>query len=134
MENISVPVSPGELLDKITILEIKAAQITDTEKLRNVKTELHLLTQVWKQSSVDNDRVQLLKQALKVVNQSLWEIEDKIRIKESRKEFDQEFIELARSVYLQNDKRAATKKEINALLGSRIMEEKSYTQYQSAPS
>ncbi len=134
MENISVPVSPGELLDKITILEIKAEQITDTEKLRNVKTELHLLTQVWKQSSVDNDRVQLLKQALKVVNQSLWKIEDKIRIKESRKEFDQEFIELARSVYLQNDKRAATKKEINALLGSRIMEEKSYAQYQSAPS
>lgn len=133
MENISVPVSPGELLDKITILEIKGEQITDAEKLRNVKTELNLLTQVWEQSSVDDNRVQQLKHTLKATNQSLWAIEDKIRIKESRKEFDQEFIELARSVYLQNDKRAAAKKKINVLLGSGIMEEKSYAQYQSPP-
>ncbi|MCY4420062.1 MAG: DUF6165 family protein [Gammaproteobacteria bacterium] len=129
MENIRIPVSPGELLDKITILEIKAKQIPDGEKLRNVKTELDLLEQIWKQSSIDNDKMRELKQSLKTTNIALWEIEDKIRIKEARKEFDQEFVELARSVYLQNDKRAATKKEINVLLGSGIMEEKSYAEY-----
>ena len=129
MENISVPVSPGELLDKITILEIKAERMTEAEKLRNVKAELDLLIQVWQESSVDNDAVMSLKQILKATNQALWDIEDKIRIKESGKEFDQEFIDLARSVYIQNDKRAATKKEINALLGSKIMEEKSYAEY-----
>lgn len=129
MDNIRVPISPGELLDKITILEIKAEQIADNEKLRNVKTELDLLGQIWDQASADNDTVQELKQALKTTNMDLWTIEDKIRIKEARKEFDHEFVELARSVYLKNDKRAATKKEINVLLGSGIMEEKSYADY-----
>ncbi len=129
MENIRIPVSPGELLDKITILEIKAKKIPDGEKLRNVKTELDLLEQIWKQSSIDNDKMRELKQSLKTTNIALWEIEDKIRIKEAHKEFDQEFVELARSVYLQNDKRAATKKEINVQLGSGIMEEKSYADY-----
>lgn len=129
MENIRVPISPGELLDKITILEIKAEQIADNEKLRNVKTELDLLGQVWDQASADNDTMQELKQTLKTTNMDLWTIEDKIRIKEARKEFDHEFVELARSVYLKNDKRAATKKEINVLLGSGIMEEKSYVKY-----
>lgn len=129
MENICIPVSPGELLDKITILEIKTEQISDNEKLHNVKTELDLLGQVWNQSAVDNDTVHQLKQSLKATNMDLWEIEDRIRIKEARKEFDQEFVELARSVYVQNDKRAATKKEINVLLGSGIMEEKSYADY-----
>ena len=129
MENICIPVSPGELLDKITILEIKAEQISDGEKLRNVKTELDLLEQIWKQSSIDNDTMRKLKQSLKTTNMDLWEIEDKIRVKEARKEFDQKFVELARSVYLQNDKRAVTKKEINVRLGSGIMEEKSYADY-----
>lgn len=129
MENIRVPISPGELLDKITILEIKAEQIADNEKLRNVKTELDLLGQVWEQASADNDTVLELKQTLKSTNMDLWTIEDKIRIKEARKEFDHEFVELARSVYRKNDKRAATKKEVNVLLGSGIMEEKSYADY-----
>lgn len=129
MENIRVPISPGELLDKITILEIKAEQIADNEKLRNVQTELDLLGRVWDQASADNDTVLKLKQTLKTTNMDLWIIEDKIRIKEARKEFDHEFVELARSVYLKNDKRAATKKEINILLGSGIMEEKSYADY-----
>ena len=129
MKNIRIPVSPGELLDKITILEIKAEQITDGEKLRNVETELNLLDQIWEQPSVDNDTMRELKQSLKATNLDLWAIEDRIRIKEAHKEFDQEFVELARSVYLQNDKRAATKKEINVLLGSRLMEEKSYADY-----
>ncbi|MCY4642721.1 MAG: DUF6165 family protein [Gammaproteobacteria bacterium] len=133
MENICVPVSPGELLDKITILEIKAQQISDAEKLRNVETELKLLTRVWQQASLDDTKVQSFKQALKTVNQDLWMIEDKLRIKEAEKEFGQEFIDLARSVYVQNDKRAAIKKEINALLGSTIVEEKSYARYQTPP-
>lgn len=129
MEHINVPVSPGELLDKITILEIKAERITDEAKLRNVKMELALLTQTWGQSSVGHDAVLALRQALKEINQALWDIEDRIRVKEAKKEFDQEFVDLARSVYVQNDRRAAAKKEINVLLGSRIVEEKSYAEY-----
>lgn len=131
MEKICVPVSPGELLDKITILEIKVQQIADTEKLRNVKTELELLNQAWEKTRVDDSSIKLLKQSLRAVNQDLWSIEDRIRIKESQKNFDEGFIELARSVYLRNDRRAAIKKEINTLLGSVIVEEKSYASYQS---
>ena len=129
MESVRVPVSPGELLDKITILEIKAERIADAGKLRNVEAELGLLVQVWEASLIDNDEVLLLKQTLKTINQTLWDIEDEIRIKESKKEFDQEFIDLARSVYVQNDQRANAKKKINALLGSSIVEEKSYAKY-----
>ncbi len=129
MDNINVPISPGELLDKITILEIKAEKIRDSEKLRNVETELDLLSSTWEQSSMYNSTVIKLRQSLKETNLVLWDIEDRIRIKEAEKEFDQEFVELARSVYQQNDKRAATKKEINKLLDSNIMEEKSYAEY-----
>lgn len=128
MENINVPISPGELLDKITILEIKSENIENQEKLANVKTELNLLDEIWKKSSPDSS-LDLLKQELKDNNKALWDIEDKIRIKESNKEFDQEFIDLARSVYIQNDKRADTKKKINLKLGSMIVEEKSYADY-----
>lgn len=129
MEQISVPVSPGELVDKITILEIKAERITDEEKLKNVKTELELLVQVWETASVDAEAVLPLKETLKGINQALWDIEDQIRVKESKQEFDQEFIDLARAVYVQNDQRAAAKKQINAMLGSSIVEEKSYAEY-----
>ena len=129
MENIYVPISPGELIDKITILEIKVDQIKDENKLNNVKSELEHLNEVLKQSKLEINTIQPLKNELKKFNIELWEIEDKIRIKESNQEFDKEFIELARSVYIQNDKRAATKKEINILLGSRIVEEKSYADY-----
>ena len=129
MNNINVPISPGELLDKITILEIKTEQIQDKKNLQNVTAELKLLNETWKQSSIDDEYVLSLKQELKKNNQNLWNIEDKIRIKESNKEFDQEFIEFARSVYIQNDKRAATKKKINEQLGSKISEEKSYAEY-----
>ncbi len=129
MEQISVPVSPGELVDKITILEIKVERITDEEKLQNVKTELELLVQVWETVSSDTEAILPLKETLKGINQALWDIEDQIRIKESRQEFDQEFINLARSVYVQNDQRAAAKKQINVLLGSKIKEEKSYAEY-----
>ena len=129
MENIYVPISPGELIDKITILEIKVDRIKDNNKLKNVKSELELLNTVLEQSELDIKTVQHLKNDLKKYNIELWEIEDKIRIKESSQEFDKEFTELARSVYMQNDKRAATKKEINILLGSQIVEEKSYAEY-----
>ena len=129
MDNINVPVSPGELLDKITILEIKTKQIQDKIKLSNVETELRLLNKTWAATPFDNAEIEVLKNALKANNQSLWTIEDKIRIKESNKEFDQEFIELARSVYIENDKRAATKRKINEQLGSKIIEEKSYADY-----
>jgi len=128
MENINVPISPGELLDKITILEIKSENIDNQEKLANVKTELLLLSEIWAKTSPDSE-LDELKQELKNNNKALWDIEDKIRIKESDKEFDQVFIELARSVYIQNDKRANTKKKINLKLGSLIVEEKSYADY-----
>ncbi len=128
MENINVPISPGELLDKITILELKSEHIKDKEKLANVEIELKLLTQIWKNTITGSEFIEL-KQELKNNNKALWDIEDKIRIKESNKEFDQVFIELARSVYIQNDKRADTKKKINLKLGSMIVEEKSYANY-----
>ena len=128
MENINIPISPGELLDKITILEIKSENIDNEEKLSNVITELKLLSKIWNDTSPDAN-LDALKQELKDNNKALWDIEDKIRVKESNKEFDQVFIELARSVYIQNDKRANTKKKINLKLGSGIVEEKSYAEY-----
>lgn len=128
METINVPISPGELLDKITILEIKSRHIKDDTKLANVQTELKLLSDIWDKTSPSSE-LDNLKQELRENNQALWDIEDKIRIKESNKEFDQVFIELARSVYIQNDKRAETKKKINLKLGSDIIEEKSYADY-----
>ena len=129
MEHINIPVSPGELLDKITILEIKAERIQDKQKLKNVATELELLRQVWKRNISESDAIQSFKRQLRDSNQRLWEIEDKIRIRESCKNFDAGFVELARSVYLQNDKRAAIKRKINEQLGAMIMEEKYYTEY-----
>lgn len=129
MEHVKIPVSPGELLDKITILEIKAERIQDKQKLKNVATELELLRQVWKRNISENDAIQSFKRQLTDSNRRLWEIEDKIRIKESCKNFDAGFVELARSVYLQNDKRAAIKRKINEQLGAMIMEEKYYTEY-----
>ena len=130
MENIKVPTSPGELLDKITILEIKMEQISDAEKLKHIEYELEQLTQIWNEHFSNNEDLDLLKKELRETNTNMWSIEDNIRIKESKKEFDNDFIELARSVYYQNDKRADTKKKINELLGSLLMEEKSYADYQ----
>lgn len=130
MENIQVPVSPGEVLDKITILEIKSERMTDPAKLANVRIELSLLQQTWKQSVADDPVITDLHQQLKQINEALWEIEDDIRDKERAKAFDQEFIELARRVYFTNDRRSRVKKELNIHLGSRIVEEKSYQDYE----
>ncbi len=129
MEQIQVPISPGELLDKITILEIKSERMTDAGKVDNVKRELALLSKTWGAAVTVDDTVQGIHDELKRINEALWEIEDDIRDKERLKEFDQRFIELARSVYVTNDQRARAKKDLNAYLGSDIVEEKSYQDY-----
>ena len=129
MENIRVPVSPGEVLDKITILEIKSERMTDPQKLVNVRLELQLLTRTWREAVTEDDTVQRIHAELKHINEALWVIEDDIRDKERLKEFDDRFIELARSVYVTNDQRAAAKKALNLHLGSEIIEEKSYQDY-----
>jgi hypothetical protein len=131
MKDILVPISPGELLDKITILRIKSARMTDETKLRNVRLELQLLEQTWRDSGAAIPEVAADETELQRVNEALWEIEDKIRDKELAREFDAEFIELARAVYVTNDERAAVKKRVNLALGSRIVEEKSYKPYKA---
>lgn len=128
---ITVPVSFGEVLDKITILEIKSERIKDPEKLRNVRTELEELTGTWNVSVPDQSAIADARQRLKAVNEELWVIEDDIRDQEAAQDFGPRFIELARSVYFRNDLRAAIKKEINLALGSRYVEEKSYQDYTS---
>jgi Family of unknown function (DUF6165) len=129
MTDLHVPVSPGELLDKITILRIKGERIRDAAKLANVRLELELLEQTWATLGTATAAVAADEQALQAVNEQLWEIEDRIRDKEAAHSFDQDFIELARAVYHRNDERAVIKKRINTALGSRIVEEKSYQPY-----
>jgi len=129
MKDLLVPVSPGELLDKITILRIKVARMQDAGKLANVKLELALLEETWRACGCATHDVAQDEHALQNVNERLWDIEDRIRDKEARQTFDRDFIELARSVYVCNDERAAIKKRINVQLGSRLVEEKSYKQY-----
>jgi hypothetical protein len=129
MKDILVPISPGELLDKISILQIKLARIPDAGKLANVKLELSLLEQTWKDSGCAMQELAREERALLNVNERLWDIEDRIRDKEARQTFDRDFIELARAVYVCNDERAEIKKRINLQLGSRLIEEKSYRHY-----
>jgi len=129
MSLISVPVSHGELIDKITILEIKAAHIRDAGKLANVRTELELLNATWGNDAAAKIDIREEREQLKAVNEALWDIEDHIRLKEKAQAFDAEFIELARSVYFRNDERAALKRQINVKLGSQLIEEKSYADY-----
>ena len=123
LSSILAPVSLGELIDKITILEIKQIHLTGI-KLKNVDKELKLLQNILQDTNMEIDIV--LINNLKEVNKNLWEIEDKIRIKDSKNEFDQEFIDLAKSIYKENEKRATLKKEINLKYGSFLIEEKSY--------
>jgi Family of unknown function (DUF6165) len=129
MKEVLVPLSPGELLDKITILRIKVARIQDAAKLAHIKLELSLLEQTWKDCGAAAHDVALDERALENVNERLWDIEDRIRDKEAHQTFDREFIDLARAIYICNDERAAIKKRINLQLGSRLVEEKSYKQY-----
>jgi hypothetical protein len=123
------PVSWGELIDKITILEIKSARLTSATALQNVRHELARLNEKTLSLGDMSQEVAPLKSDLIGVNEALWEIEDKIRDKEAAKAFDAEFIELARSVYITNDKRAAIKRRINQLLASELVEEKGYASY-----
>ena len=129
MSEIRVPVSPGEVLDKITILRIKAVRMTDPAKLGNVRRELELLERIWHDSLYARHDVADDEAALQAVNERLWDIEDRIRDKERAQAFDAEFTALARSVYVENDERAAIKRRINTALGSAIIEEKSYAAY-----
>jgi hypothetical protein len=129
MSTISVPVSYGELIDKITILEIKSERMTDAAKVANVRVELDLLDETWRDASAARIDIADQRAALRAVNEALWDIEDRIRLKEKAKAFDAEFIELARSVYIRNDERAKVKRAINEKLGSTLVEEKSYESY-----
>jgi hypothetical protein len=129
MTDIKVPVSPGELLDKITILRIKSRRMHDPEKLRNVRLELDALQETWTASPYATVDIEADVNALMAVNERLWVIEDDIRDKERAQSFDAEFIRLARAVYALNDERAAIKRRINLKLGSTIVEEKSYRPY-----
>jgi hypothetical protein len=129
MDDIKVPISPGELLDKITILRIKSQRMSDPAKLSNVRLELRALEDTWSASAYANINIEADLNALLNVNERLWVIEDDIRDKERAQAFDAEFIRLARAVYVENDERAAIKRRINTTLGSSIIEEKSYRDY-----
>ena len=131
MNEIKVPVSPGELLDKITILRIKSARMRDADKLANVRTELEALERIWNASPYAAVDVASDVSALLAVNERLWTIEDDIRDKERAQTFDGEFVRLARAVYIENDERAAIKRRLNVKLGSSLIEEKSYADYKS---
>ncbi|KQX99817.1 hypothetical protein ASD22_06220 [Rhodanobacter sp. Root480] len=129
MSLIQTPVSYGELIDKITILEIKSRRITDEAKLANVRNELDMLNATWANSAASQTDISDERARLLAVNEALWDIEDNIRLMERAQTFDAAFIELARSVYFRNDERAAFKREINQKLGSELVEEKSYQDY-----
>jgi len=131
MSELSIPISFGELIDKITILEIKSERIADAGKLANVRAELGLLDTTWAAHPSARVDIQPERARLKAVNEILWDIEDRIRLKEKAQAFDAEFIELARAVYFRNDERAAVKREINLKLGSSLVEEKSYQDYRA---
>lgn len=126
----SVPVSWGELWDKITILELKTKMLTSPEALRNVELELSLLRKIVTEVEIAGGaELSALVDQLRAVNGRLWVIEDDIREQERQKDFGEKFVSLARSVYFQNDERAAVKRRINKLLASEIVEEKSYAAY-----
>ena len=127
--NPTVPVSWGELLDKITILEIKAERLSSETALANVRNELRQLTPMAAQAVSLNSGVEALKAELKRINETLWQIEDDIREHEARQSFDADFIRLARAVYHNNDQRGRLKQQINTLLNSDIREEKQYSRY-----
>ncbi len=127
--SIKIEISIGELLDKISILEIKSERIDDSEKLENIEKERAILINRWNESHYSKSNLDEERTALKKINEQLWEIEDAIREKEKKRVFDDEFINLARSVYITNDERAKVKKQICKKTGSTLVEEKSYSEY-----
>jgi len=129
---LNVPVSVGEVVDKVTILEIKSARITDPDKLKNIQAELESLRPLVSGGVFDSEDMIGLTDALREVNGALWDIEDNIRAEEAASRFGARFIELARAVYVTNDRRAELKKKINLATGSELVEEKSYEDYSGA--
>ena len=129
MTSIQVPVSAGELVDKVTILEIKSERIADPAKLANIRRELAGLGAILAPLLAKEPKLTGCKASLRAINETLWQIEDDIRDCERQKDFGTRFVELARAVYRTNDKRAAAKRDVDALLGSEILEEKSYAAY-----
>ena len=132
MNEIMVPISPGELLDKLTILRIKSKRMSDPAKLANVRLELEALERTWNSSPYAAVDIASDLAALLAVNERLWTIEDEIRDQERAQAFDAQFVRLARSVYIENDERAAIKRRLNVRLGSSLIEEKSYADYARA--
>ncbi len=132
--NIKIPVTPGELVDKITILELKASKVKDSSNILIIVRELNSLLNIYekliKKHSAKRNEIKKLKTGLSNVNKRLWAIEDKIRRHEAEKDFDVSFIELARSVYVNNDKRSSFKNKINKLFGSGVKEVKEYYRYE----
>tara|TARA_B100001996_G_scaffold92641_1_gene69036 strand:- start:297 stop:683 length:387 start_codon:yes stop_codon:yes gene_type:complete len=126
---VNIPVSLGELLDKISILEIKNKKILDDNKLVNIKKELSGLREVLESSNINLSEINDLYEELYKINLTLWDIEDSIRILEKNESFDQEFIDFARKVYITNDKRFEVKNKINKTFNSKYVEEKSYEDY-----
>ena len=127
--SIKIELSIGELLDKISILQIKAERIDDPSKVKNINKELDVLMSLWNDSPYSDTNLSSEINELKNINEALWDIEDKIRDKERNQVFDKDFIELARSVYFTNDKPAEIKRIINGKTGSELIEEKSYSDY-----
>ena len=129
-DGIYIEVGSGELIDKITILQIKAARIAEPEKLQHVNYELDMLQKVCDEQLAPSSALTDLTHQLKSINEALWDIEDDIRACEAANDFGEKFVQLARQVYMTNDKRAAAKKQINLLTGAAVVEEKSYTAFE----
>ena len=129
MNSPQVPISWGELFDKITILQIKLENLTSKDALENVELEFKQLRSIFIKYFPESTEAKQLEEELKQINQQLWDIEDKIRDKERNRSFDDEFIQLARSVYIINDERSRIKRKINDVFGSEFIEEKSYPEY-----
>ena len=127
-ETITIEIAPGELVDKLTILDIKLDRLTDDKKRHNVRTERHVLAEAFRELNA-SDRLTRLTERLRLVNETLWAIEDEIRDCERNGDFGPSFVALARAVYKTNDERAEIKRAINLALGSRLIEEKSYRPY-----
>ncbi len=126
LRSVRAPIAIGELIDKLSILEIKAERIVNQDKLRNVQAELKILNELKSAAGLNTPDMKPFAEELKLINAELWDIEDEIRELETRHDFGQRFIALARSIYLTNDRRARVKREINLTYGSDIIEEKSY--------
>ena len=129
MSNLKIPISLGELIDKITILRIKSNKINSNEAQKNIRLELEKLEHILNTKMSINTKLKNFEIKLSKINQTLWDIEDQLREKEREKKFDKKFISLARMVYYKNDERAKIKRMINKSFGSELIEEKSYTQY-----